>query len=136
MGTGDVELNGPGMEGVTGCRVVALNLGAKDLDEAITFWEALFQARFEPSGEGGGRRMVLGTGEQFFLFNIRERTVDEPHYGHLTAFGLLVEDVDEFHARALASGAKEHLPPIDTPGLPRHSRFEDPSGNRVVLWQG
>jgi predicted enzyme related to lactoylglutathione lyase len=65
------------MNGVKGCRLVAVNLGAVDLDRDVAF-----------------------------------------------------------DARALAAGAIEHFPPRDEPGLPRHSRFADPSGNRIVLWQG
>jgi predicted enzyme related to lactoylglutathione lyase len=124
------------MEGVKGCRVVALNLGAKNLDQAIKFWEACFGAPFEDAGDRTSKQLRLGTDDEFFLFNMRARAVDEPHYGHVTAFGLLVDDVDDFHRRALAAGAEEHVPPTDHPGLPRHSRFEDPSANRVVLWQG
>lgn len=76
------------MEAVTGFRPVAINVGVRDLEEAITFYEAVFEATFEVS-----------------------------------------------ESRAVAAGAKEHFPPVEEPGLPRHSRFADPSGNRVVLWQ-
>ena len=123
------------MEGVKGCRVVAVNLGAVDLNETVSFWENVLQARFEPSSDQDGRRITLGVGDGFSLLNIRVRGDDEPHCGHVTAFGLLVDDLDGFHARALAAGAKEHDPPTDSPGMPRSSRFGDPSGNRVVLWQ-
>ncbi len=51
------------------------------------------------------------------------------------AFGLSVPDVDAVHQRALAAGAKEHYPPVDGENQPRHSLFEDPVGNRCVLWQ-
>ncbi len=123
------------MEGVKGCRIVAVNLGATDLDEAVSFWENVLRAQFEPSSEQGGRRIILGVGDGFSLMNVRVRRDDEPHRGHVTAFGLLVDDLDGFHARALAAGAKEHDAPTDSPGMPRRSLFEDPSGNRVVLWQ-
>lgn len=72
------------MEAVTGFRPVAINVGVRDLEEAITFYEAVFEVS---------------------------------------------------ESRAVAAGAKEHFPPVEEPGLPRHSRFADPSGNRVVLWQ-
>ena len=52
------------MQPVTGCRPVAINVGVKNWQEAIEFYEAVFGV-----------------------------------------------------------------------GMPRHSRFEDPSGNRGVLWQ-
>ena len=47
--------------------------------------------------------------------------------------GFRVPDLDGAHARAVAAGAREHFPPLEEGGLPRHSCFEDPSGNRVVL---
>jgi predicted enzyme related to lactoylglutathione lyase len=124
------------MNGVKGCRIVAVNLGATDLEAEVAFWEAVFEARFEPSSDPGGWRIVLGEAAEFSLLNLRRRQPDEPHFGHLTAFGLLVEDVDALHARALAAGATEDYAPTESPGLPRHSGFVDPSGNRVVLWQG
>ena len=124
------------MNGVKGCRLVAVNLGAVDLDRDVAFWEQVFQARFEESSDPGGRRIVLGEGDGFSLLNLRTRDPAEPHAGHTAAFGLQVDDLDGFHARALAAGAIEHFPPRDEPPLPRHSRFEDPSGNRIVLWQG
>jgi predicted enzyme related to lactoylglutathione lyase len=124
------------MNGVKGCRLVAVNLGAADLARDVAFWEQVFQAQFEASSDPGGRRIVLGEGEGFSLLNLRQRGAAEPHARHTAAFGLQVPDVDAFHARALAAGAIEHFPPTDEPGLPRHSRFADPSGNRVVLWQG
>jgi hypothetical protein len=42
---------------------------------------------------------------------------------------------DGSHARAGAAGPKEHSGPTESPGMPRHSRFEDPSRNRVVRRQ-
>jgi predicted enzyme related to lactoylglutathione lyase len=124
------------MNGVKGCRLAAVNLGTTDLDRDVAFWAQVFQVELEPSSDPGGQRIVLGDGDGFSLLNLRPRHPGEPHYGHVTAFGLQVPDVDAFHARAVAAGAAEHYPPTDAPGMPRHSRFADPSGNRVVLWQG
>lgn len=124
---------------VTGCRVVAINVGVKNLDESIKFYEEAFEVAFKSNPEDPkGAQLMFGTwpGEQFFLLNIRERDPSEPHHDHTSAFGLLVEDLGVVHQRALEAGAKEHFPPMETPGLPRHSRIEDPSGNRIVLWQG
>ena len=73
------------MEGVKGCRVVALNLGATNLDEAIRFWEECFGVPFEDSNDRTSKQLRLGTGDEFLLLNVRARAVDEPHYGHVTA---------------------------------------------------
>ena len=127
------------MKAVTRFRPVAINVGVRDLDEAITFYEAVFGARLEVC-ESGGRpvhaRWQFGEGDSFFLFNVRRRDGDDPHRDHVSAFGFSVPDLDGAHARAVAAGAREHFAPLEEPGLPRHSRFEDPSGNRVVLWEG
>jgi predicted enzyme related to lactoylglutathione lyase len=127
------------MEPVREFRPVAINVGVRDLEEAIDFYEGVFGAKLEV-GMSGGRpvraRWRFGEGGSFFLFNLRERGTDEPHREHISAFGFSVQDVDATHARAVAAGARPHFAPIDDEeGLPRHSRLEDPSGNRIVLWQ-
>lgn len=108
-----------------GVRFAALNLGVKsqaELDAARGFWGSLFGAELEDWGLGS-QQMRVGTDDQFFMFNIRVRSEDEAHYGHAAAFGLAVDDLDDFHRRALAAGAKEHYPPTDSDVMPRHSRF-------------
>lgn len=124
------------MEAVTGFRPVAINVGVRDLEEAIAFYEATFEATFEVS-ESRGRAVHacwrFGDGDSFFFFNLRRRDGDDPHRDHAGAFGFNVADLDGTHAWAVAAGAREHFPPVDEAGLPRHSRLQDPSGNRVVL---
>ena len=126
------------MDSVTGFRPVAINVGVRSIEEAIEFYEAVFGAKFEV-GQSDGRpvhaRWQFGEGDSFFLFNIRERGTDEPHREHISAFGFVVEDLGATHRRAVAAGARQHFPPMAQEGLPRHSRFEDPSGNRIILWQ-
>lgn len=125
------------MQAVAGARVVALNLGVTsqaELDRARAFWGSVLGTPLADWGEGS-QQLRLGPDEAFSFFNIRIRSAHEPHYGHRSAFGLAVDDVDDFHRRALAAGATEHFGPRDGEGMPRHSRFEDPVGNRVVLWQ-
>ena len=125
------------MDGTAAPRLVAVNVGVKspeELDAAKQFWETLFGVSLADWGQGGQQARV-GSGDSFFYFNIRIRNSDEPQYGHSAAFGLSVDDVDDFHRRALAAGAKEHFAPTGD-GMPRSARFEDPVGNRVVIWQG
>ncbi len=108
----------------------------KNLADAIRFYEEVFGVKFE-TGESSGRpvhaRLRFGDDDSF---NIRERGADEPHRDHISAFGFVVDDLEAAHRRAVAAGAKQHFAPMDQEGLPGHSRFEDPSGNRIVLWQG
>lgn len=126
------------MEPVKGFRPVAINVGVKNIEEAIEFYERVFGAKLETT-ESDGRpvhaRWRFGDDDSFFLFNIRERGAEDPHRDHTSAFGFVVEDLEATHRRAVGAGAGEHFPPMDAQGLPRHSRLEDPSGNRIVLWQ-
>ena len=123
------------MKAVTGFRPVAINVGVRDLEEAIRFYEAVFQSPMEVSASRDHARWAFGEGESFFLFNLRRRDPHDPHRDHASAFGFAVGDLDAAHARAVAAGGVEHFPPMEEAGMPRHSRFADPSGNRVVLWE-
>jgi DNA-binding transcriptional MerR regulator len=121
------------VEAAQGFRPVELNVGVRDLDEAVAFYEAVFAGAFERTRAGASLR--FGAGDSFFLLNLRRRGDDEPHRDHVTAFGFLVDDLEATHDRALAAGATEQFPPSDSPTTPRCSRFADTSGNRVVLYQ-
>lgn len=52
-----------------------------------------------------------------------------------TTFGLLVDDLDAAHGKALAAGATEVVRPQDRQGMPRHAAVKDPSGNWVWIYQ-
>lgn len=126
------------MEDVGGFRPVAINVGVKNIEEAIEFYEGVFGTKLE-TNEADGRpvhaRLRFGDDDSFFLLNIRERGAGDPHRDHVSAFGFVVDNIDAAHDRAVAAGAREHFAPMDEAGMPRHSRFQDPSGNRIVLWQ-
>lgn len=58
------------------------------------------------------------------------------HETGASRFGLLVEDVDATHRRALDAGATEEVnAPVDAPWKPRWSCVTDPSGNNIDLYQ-
>lgn len=117
--------------------LASVNIGVDsdtELEIACAFWGELLSVQLEDWGSGS-RQVVLGEGDAISLLNIRVRSTDEPQYGHRSAFGLGVVGLDEAHQRALAAGGTEHFPPTDGANMPRHSRFADPVGNRVVLWE-
>ena len=117
--------------------LAAVNIGVDSdaaLEIACTFWGELVGVQLEDWGSGS-RQVVLGEGDAISFLNIRVRSTDEPQYGHRSAFGLGVVGLEAAHQRALAAGASEHFPPTDGEIMPRHSRFADPVGNRVVLWE-
>jgi DNA-binding transcriptional MerR regulator len=133
----DTEGDPTHMESATDFRLAALNIGVDSDDEltaACEFWAQVLGTTLEDWGSGS-RQVVLGEGDAMGFLNIRVRSASEPHYGHRAAFGLGVVGLEDAHQRALAAGATEHYAPTDGENMPRHSRFADPVGNRVVLWE-
>lgn len=125
------------MKSATEFGLAAVNIGVDSddaLESACGFWGEVLGVQLEDWGSGS-RQVVLGEGDAIGFLNIRVRSADEPQYGHKSAFGLGVVGLDEAHQRALAAGATEHYAPTDGENMPRHSRFADPVGNRVVLWE-
>jgi predicted enzyme related to lactoylglutathione lyase len=122
---------------MTGCRLVEVNLQVADLDVARAFYEEAFDVRFHRDQHGDGPvhyHVVFGTwpGDSFFLLNIESPVGDELRR---SSFGLLVDDLDAVHRRAVAAGATESSPPQDVAGLPRSSSVVEPSGNTINLYQ-
>jgi predicted enzyme related to lactoylglutathione lyase len=77
--------------------------------------------------------VVFGTWQtdSFFLLNISQADDDlRP-----SSFGFLVDDLEAFHRRGLAAGAREVAAPQHMPGMPRSSCLQDPSGNTLNLYQ-
>lgn len=133
----DLEGTSVHMKSAAEFRLAAVNIGVDSdaaLDIACNFWGELLGVQLEDWG-GGSRQVVLGEGDAISFLNIRVRSTDEPQHGHKSAFGLGVVGLEDAHQRALTAGATEHYPPTDGENMPRHSRFADPVGNRVVLWE-
>ena len=106
------------MKAVTGFRPVAINVGVRDLEEAIRFYEAVFGAPMEVSASRDHARWTFGEGDSMFLFNLRRRDDHEPHRDHVSAFGFAVPDLDAAHARAPVGGPHRGRG-RRRPGLPR-----------------
>lgn len=112
------------------CRVVQVMVSTRDHDESVRFYVEAFGMEFNADFSS----FVLGAynTDSFFLLTV-ENWLDE---GTPSSFGLLVDDVDARHARALELGAIEISPPTDYGWKPRCSVVDDPSGNRIQLSQG
>jgi PhnB protein len=118
-------------------RIVQVTINVTDLAEAIRFYGAAFDAVFNE--EVSSFQFGTWPGDDFFLLTVAHEAGDHGrHEGPAGAsrFGLLVEDVDAAHRRALDAGATEVHPPADTPWKPRWSCVADPCGNRIDLYQG
>ncbi len=113
-----------------GARVVQVTVCTRDRDESVRFYTEAFGVEFNPDFSS----FVLGAWQtdSFFLITIENR----PEGTTPSTFGLMVDDVDVRHTRALALGAAEITPPTDFGWKPRSSVIDDPSGNRIQLSQG
>lgn len=130
---------GLSMSSATGTRPVQLKIAVDDVDEAIAFYQHAFGFHYDitrRTDEGDYSSFMFSKyGENdFFLIHLLDHTaVDRP--GPST-FGLLVDDLDAAHGKALAAGATEITKPQEAQGMPRNSAVKDPSGNWVWIYQG
>lgn len=118
-------------------RIVQVTINITDLPEAIAFYEAAFEATYNEEVSS----FIFGVwpSDEFFLLTVADApgsNGDHPGPAGTSRFGLLVNDVDQAHRRALEAGATECYPPEDKPWKPRSSGVLDPSGNWVDLYQG
>lgn len=118
-------------------RIVQVTINVTDLAEAITFYQAAFEATYNEEVSS----IIFGCwpSDEFFLLTIAHGpSQNGEHRGPAgtSRFGLLVSDVDQAHRRALDAGATEYYPPVDKPWKPRSSCVIDPSGNWIDLYQG
>jgi DNA-binding transcriptional MerR regulator len=118
-------------------RIVQVTINVANLAESVTFYQAAFEAAFNEEISS----FIFGVwpSDDFFMLTVAHE-LDE-HGEHRgpdgqSRFGLLVNDVDAVHQRALDAGAIEVYPPGDKPWKPRSSCVADPSGNRIDLYQG
>jgi DNA-binding transcriptional MerR regulator len=112
-----------------GCRVVQVMISTRDHDQSVRFYTDVFDLAFTPEISS----FVLGAyaTDSFFLLTV-ENWLDD---ATPSSFGMLVDDVDARHRRALEHGATEISPPTDYEWKPRSSVLDDPSGNRIQLSQ-
>jgi DNA-binding transcriptional MerR regulator len=125
--------HGVDMPQVTSPRIVQVTINVRDLKEAKTFYQGVFEAEFNE--EISSFQIGTWPGEEFFLLTVAHQP-DHPGPTGPSRFGLLVTDVDTMHQRALDAGATQVEAPADRPWKPRSSCVTDPSGNRIDLFQG
>lgn len=113
-----------------GSRVVQVMVATSDHEQSVRFYTEVFRLSFNPDISS----FVIGAynTDTFFLLTV-ENWLDD---ATPSCFGMLVDDVDAVHARALEHGAREVEPPADYAWKPRSSVLDDPSGNRIQLAQG
>lgn len=124
----------------TGARPVQLKVTVDDGAAAIAFYQQAFGFRYDVTrrtGDGDHSSFLFGTygRDNFFLLHLLDDPDDTDRLGPAT-FGLLVDDLDATHARAVAAGGTEVVTPHSPEGMPRCSAVKDPSGNWIWLYQG
>lgn len=123
----------------TGARPVQLKIAVDDLTTAVAFYEEAFGFRYDVTRrteDGNYSSFMFSTYGQdgFFLLHLLDDPDDTDRPGP-TTFGLLVDDLNADHARAVKAGATEVVPPREAEGMPRSSAVKDPSGNWIWLYQ-
>lgn len=119
----------------TGCRPVQIGIGVDDLDASIAFYQRVFDfpykviRRTEQRDHFGFSFGEYGR-EDFFLFLLLGPGRSDRPAGPWT-IGLEVDDVAAYHAKAVALGAVETVPPHEG-----RSAVRDPSGNWIDLSSG
>jgi DNA-binding transcriptional MerR regulator len=123
----------------SGCRVGQIKIAVTDMNAAVRFYQAAFGLRqtvIRRTENAEYSAFVFGEygRDDFFLLV----PVDDDGRLDLpgpSTFGLTVDDLDAYHARALAAGAAETVQPHQPDGMPRCSAVRDPSGNWIWLYQ-
>ncbi len=126
----------------TRVRPVQIKLAVDDAEKAAAFYHDAFNMRYEVIRRTEDQEfysLVLGEygRDDFFLVVLVAADCDDTDRpGGTSTFGLLVDDLDDAHARALSTGGTELVAPHHPEGMPRCSAVGDPSGNWIWLYQG
>jgi len=122
-----------------GCRPVQIKIAVNDGDTAVTFYQQAFGLQHQiirRTGDAEYSGFTFGEyGQESFFLLVLISDADRLDLPGPSTFGLTVDDLDAYHARALAAGATEAVKPNEPVGMPRCSAVRDPSGNWIWLYQ-
>lgn len=109
-------------------------LAVQDLDRSGDWYRDVLGCELDDPDPGNWR--FCRAGDVIFMLG---RCPDDPPAGELGAHSyvayLRVEDVDAFHARAVAADAEVLKPPTDEPWGMREMGLRSPDGHRFMLGQ-
>jgi predicted enzyme related to lactoylglutathione lyase len=111
---------------------VEIMIKVDDVHEAAAFYTTAFDVVFNE--EISSLQFGAYRSDRFFLITLEQRG-PESSGSDSVRFGLLVDDVDSAHDRALAAGGAEIHPPMEFAWKPRTSCVRDPGGNLIDLSQ-
>jgi predicted enzyme related to lactoylglutathione lyase len=119
---------------------VQLKIAVDDVAAARSFYRKAFGleeqiVRHTDDEDFTGFQFGIYRESGFFLIHLLASDGPEFDRPGPSTFGLLVDDLDEAHAKAVNAGATEMMAPTTAQGMPRHSAVRDPSRNYIWLYQ-
>ncbi|MEU8661789.1 MerR family transcriptional regulator [Actinoplanes philippinensis] len=113
-------------------RPVQIRIPVADVPAAAAFYTAAFDVVFNEAISS----VQFGTyrSDRFFLITFEEAGPGQTRGG--VRFGLLTDDLEAAHDRAVAAGAVVVAPPAEYAWKPRTSTLRDPDGAIIDLTQG
>lgn len=113
-----------------------LDLAARDMAPATTFYAQAFGWRFETqrANDGSFTRCRAGTREVGSLYPLRRAQLERGVSSHWTPY-IRVGDVDALAARIAPPGGRVRVAPFDVEGIARIALIEDAVGAALGLWQ-
>lgn len=107
--------------------LAAVTLATRDMARAVGFYRRL-GFRLAYGGEAAAfTSFLLGDGQHLNLI----RVSPDQRWGWWGRVILYVDDVDGFHARALAEGFRPEAPPRDAEWGERYFHLRDPDGHEL-----
>jgi predicted enzyme related to lactoylglutathione lyase len=120
---------------VIGTRPVQTKIAVDDVATSKAFYENAFGMRCDvirrTQDEDYSSFMFDDYGQDGFFLLVLMNNADETDRPGPTTFGLLVDDLDAAHTRAVTAGGAELIAPRNPEGMPRNSAVKDPSGNWI-----
>ncbi len=123
---------GTPMPALQAIRPVQIRIKVRDVREAAVFYTSAFDVVFNE--DISSLQFGIYRSDRFFLITLEECGEGSSGAGG-SHIGLLVDDVEAAHQRALTAGAAEVHPATDYEWKPRTSCVRDPSGNCIDLSQ-
>lgn len=125
---------------LTGTRPAQIKIAVDDVATSRAFYQDAFGMRYEVVRRTDAEDYSSFTfgeyGRDGFFLLVLVEDADRLDRPGPSTFGLLVDELDAAHARALSAGGTEAVAPRDAQGMPRNSAVKDPSGNWIWLYQG
>ena len=113
--------------------VVHWEMMSKDPAKVSAFYEKIFDWKVHSMPELNYRTVETG-GQGGINGGIVKPEREEPWPGNMTMY-ILVDDLDAYRKKIVASGGKIHVEEQEVPGMGWLTLFTDPEGRMMGLWK-